>query len=37
VSETHGRRLLLGPECSIDPETPASLLRAVFDAVRAGA
>jgi uroporphyrinogen decarboxylase len=37
VSETHGRRLLLGPECSIDPETPASLLRAVSDAVRAGA
>jgi uroporphyrinogen decarboxylase len=34
VSEMHGRWLLLGPECSIDPETPASLLRAVSGAVR---
>ena len=34
VSEMHGRWLLLGPECSIDPETPASLLRAASDAVR---
>ena len=34
VSEMHGRWFLLGPECSIDPETPASLLRAASDAVR---
>jgi uroporphyrinogen decarboxylase len=34
MSEMHGRWLLLGPECSIDPETPASLLRAASDAVR---
>ncbi|MGH7396834.1 MAG: uroporphyrinogen decarboxylase family protein [Candidatus Rokuibacteriota bacterium] len=35
--ETNGRGLLLGPDCSIDPDTPESLLHAVGAEVRAGA
>jgi uroporphyrinogen decarboxylase len=33
--EMSGRWLLLGPDCSIDPDTPEPLLNAVGDAVRA--
>jgi uroporphyrinogen decarboxylase len=35
MSEMKGRALLLGPECSINPDTPEALLRAVGSAVRA--
>jgi uroporphyrinogen decarboxylase len=34
VEEMKGRALLLGPGCSIDPDTPAALLHAVGAAVR---
>jgi len=36
VVEMSGRWLLLGPDCSINPDTPEPLLAAVGDAVRAG-
>jgi uroporphyrinogen decarboxylase len=35
--EMKGRHLLLGPDCSINPDTPARLLHAVGAAVRDGA
>jgi uroporphyrinogen decarboxylase len=35
VDEMQGRWLLLGPECSINPDTPPALLHAVAAAVRA--
>ena len=35
--EMSGRHLLLGPDCSINPDTPARLLHAVGAAVRGGA
>ena len=34
IGEMDGRSLLLGPDCSINPETPESLLHAVGNAVR---
>jgi uroporphyrinogen decarboxylase len=37
VREMAGRWLLLGPDCSIDPDTPEPLLHAVGAAVRHGA
>jgi uroporphyrinogen decarboxylase len=36
IEETSGRWLLLGPDCSINPDTPEPLLAAVGEAVRAG-
>ncbi len=36
IEEMSGRWLLLGPDCSINPDTPEPLLAAVGDAVRAG-
>ena len=36
VEEMSGRWLLLGPDCSINPDTPEPLLDAVGNAVRAG-
>ena len=35
IDEMHGRWLLLGPDCSINPDTPEPLLEAVAAAVRA--
>jgi hypothetical protein len=35
--EMRGRSILLGPDCSINPDTPARLLRAVGAALRDGA
>lgn len=35
IDEMKGRALLLGPDCSIDPDTPEALLHAVGAAVRA--
>jgi hypothetical protein len=35
VDEMSGRWLLLGPDCSINPDTPEPLLAAAGDAVRA--
>jgi uroporphyrinogen decarboxylase len=35
IEEMKGRALLLGPDCSIDPDTPEALLHAVGAAVRA--
>jgi uroporphyrinogen decarboxylase len=37
VREMSGRSLLLGPDCSINPDTPARLLHAVGAALRGGA
>ncbi len=37
LRETGGRGLLLGPDCSINPDTPERLLHAVGAAVRGGA
>jgi uroporphyrinogen decarboxylase len=37
VREMNGRSLLLGPDCSINPDTPARLLHAVGAALRGGA
>jgi uroporphyrinogen decarboxylase len=37
VREMSGRSLLLGPDCSINPNTPARLLHAVGAALRGGA
>jgi hypothetical protein len=34
VAEMKGRALLLAPECSINPDTPETLLHAVGSAVR---
>jgi uroporphyrinogen decarboxylase len=34
IAEMSGRALLLGPDCSINPDTPAALLHAVGAAVR---
>jgi uroporphyrinogen decarboxylase len=34
IAEMHGRALLLGPDCSINPDTPAALLHAVGAAAR---
>ena len=34
IAETGGRRLLLGPDCSINPDTPEPLLHAAGDAAR---
>jgi len=34
IGEMEGRSLLLGPDCSINPDTPESLLHAVGSAVR---
>jgi uroporphyrinogen decarboxylase len=34
IEETQGRALLLGPDCSINPDTPETLLHAVAAAVR---
>jgi uroporphyrinogen decarboxylase len=34
VDEMHGRALLLGPDCSINPDTPEALLHAAAAAVR---
>ena len=36
VAETQGRWLLLGPDCSINPDTPDALMRAARAALRAG-
>ena len=36
LDEMSGRWLLLGPDCSINPDTPEPLLDAVGTAVRAG-
>jgi uroporphyrinogen decarboxylase len=35
LAETAGRSLLLGPDCSINPDTPETLLHAVGTVVRA--
>ena len=37
VEEMHGRALLLGPDCSINPDTPEALLHAAAAVVRKGA
>jgi uroporphyrinogen decarboxylase len=34
VDEMHGRALLLGPDCSINPDTPEALLHAAAAVVR---
>jgi len=34
VDEMHGRALLLGPDCSINPDTPGALLHAAAAVVR---
>ena len=34
IAETGGRRLLLGPDCSINPDTPELLLHAAGAAAR---
>ena len=36
VAETQGRRLLLGPDCSVNPDTPDALMHAAGAAVRGG-
>jgi uroporphyrinogen decarboxylase len=36
VDEMHGRALLLGPDCSINPDTPEALLHAAAAVVRSG-
>jgi hypothetical protein len=35
IGEMEGRWLLLGPDCSINPDTPEALMHAVGAAVRA--
>jgi hypothetical protein len=34
ITEMHGRWLLLGPDCSINPDTPEPLLEAAGAAAR---
>jgi len=34
IEETQGRRFLLAPDCSIDPQTPEANLRALVETAR---